>query len=64
MPTCVFSGMGTVTSGKFLTGAVTVKGGNHGAPVHKARTEGKSDFTPSALLYSLRAPKIVCNCSK
>lgn len=64
MSTCIFSGKVTVTRGKFLAGAVTVKGGNHGAPVHKARTEGKSDFTLSVLLYSFRAPKTECNCSK
>lgn len=56
--TCVFSGNVTGIRGKFLAGVVTVKGGNHGAPLHKASTEGKSDFTPSALLCSLRVPKI------
>lgn len=62
--TCVFSGRVAVTRGKFFAGAVTVKGGNQGAPVYKANTVGKSDFTPSILLYSFRAPKIECNCSK
>lgn len=48
--TCGFSGNVTATRGKFLVGAVTVNGGNQGAPVHSANTEGKSDFTPSVLL--------------
>lgn len=62
--TCVLSGIGTDKIGKVLVGAVTVKGGNHGAPVQTASTAGGSVFALSLLACSLRAPKIECSCSK
>jgi len=50
--------------GKFLGGAVTVNGGNHGAPVQTASTAGGSVLPLSLFMYSFRAPSIECNCSK
>lgn len=62
--TCVLSDIGTDKIGKFLVGAVTVNGGNHGAPVQTASTAGGSVFPLSLLMCSLRAPNVECNCSK